>query len=261
MEKSYNSVVFASRSASMYGVYQFSPNRTKAIETGTFNYSAGVGNYGMKSIAGWKLYESAFRANKLQRLEPLECINAYGVDYQSSWGNVYLMHPNGTKDYNDNGSNEFPTIEEIACGKKSGVDWIFNQFGTSANDCWEMQGRTFLAQLREDVSIWEPFAMPVDHCLAEPVQEHCKLQFSSDLLAIVIVFNFLKCLAIVMAIWALQEKPLLTIGDAISTFLRHPDDKTQNTVTFNPQQEKKRMVQIRWWKSVKKGKLWACIVA
>jgi hypothetical protein len=67
----------------------------------------------------------------------------------------------------------------------------------------------------------------VDYCLAEKVRQFCKLQYSFPLTMVVITFNLVKS-AILCYMWfGMREAPILTIGDAIASFLRRPDPHTK----------------------------------
>jgi len=63
----------------------------------------------------------------------------------------------------------------------------------------------------------------VAYCLAEPFTAQCKLNASPLLLLVVIVFNIIKlsCLLWISS-WS-NFDPLVTTGDAISSFLKDPD--------------------------------------
>lgn len=67
----------------------------------------------------------------------------------------------------------------------------------------------------------------VDYCLAEKARQFCKLQYSFPLTMVVITFNLVKS-AILCYMWfGMKEAPILTIGDAIASFLRRPDPYTK----------------------------------
>jgi hypothetical protein len=79
------------------------------------------------------------------------------------------------------------------------------------------------SSLQANASDWHPFGARIEYCMSERVEQPCKLNFSIHLAVIVIVFNVLKLGAIIASTFILRETPLLTIGDAASSFLRDPD--------------------------------------
>jgi hypothetical protein len=78
-----------------------------------------------------------------------------------------------------------------------------------------------------DPDNWRPFGQKVTGCLIEPFEGQCKLRFSQQLAAIVIVFNAVKALVLVCVFFCIKENPLVTIGDAVVSFVAHPDEATK----------------------------------
>lgn len=76
---------------------------------------------------------------------------------------------------------------------------------------------------------WHVNGYPIDYCLAMPAVEQCKLQFSSTIMIVVILCNLIKtvCMAVIALKWSGQ--PLVTIGDAIASFLDSPDSTTEGS--------------------------------
>lgn len=78
---------------------------------------------------------------------------------------------------------------------------------------------------------FKPFTVqghPVDPCLSKLVNESCKLQLSRTIMIIVISCNLVKALYMSLSIWKLSETQLVTLGDAIASFLETPDKYTIN---------------------------------
>ena len=67
----------------------------------------------------------------------------------------------------------------------------------------------------------------VDYCLSKRVREHCKLQFSLTIMIVVIVCNMMKAVCMAMISWKQGPEPLVTLGDAIASFLDRPDVATE----------------------------------
>ena len=74
---------------------------------------------------------------------------------------------------------------------------------------------TGLEQLNIDYS--------VDYCLSERVQERCKLQFSLAILIVVMACNLIKAICMFLVLRTQESPPLVTLGDAIASFLEFPD--------------------------------------
>ena len=76
-----------------------------------------------------------------------------------------------------------------------------------------------------DGHLW---AVPIQYCLSQPVEEHCTLQFSLWIITIVIMCNITKLACMLMLLFRQQAKPLVTLGDAVESFLETPDPTTEN---------------------------------
>ena len=76
---------------------------------------------------------------------------------------------------------------------------------------------------------WNIMGVPITYCMSELEPEKCQLQFSLHILAIIVAFNTLKIAAMVATLLLHKKStpPLVTIGDAISSFLEHPDARTR----------------------------------
>jgi hypothetical protein len=74
---------------------------------------------------------------------------------------------------------------------------------------------------------WKLKGHPIDYCLSERVEEHCKLQFLVQVMAAVIICNLLKVLCMFLTVWKYKTETLVTVGDAIASFLDKPDPTTE----------------------------------
>jgi hypothetical protein len=63
----------------------------------------------------------------------------------------------------------------------------------------------------------------VSHCLAEQVEGTCSLHFSLDLAIVVMTFNLAKIFCMCYVAFWIRDSPLITVGDAVDSFLRVPD--------------------------------------
>lgn len=268
-----------STSAQTYGVIEFGPEAKAAIENGTFNgtmNSTYTGGYTSNPYVNGQLYSEAFKSGRLQNLTLRECIDAYSVNFQSARGNIFLVVDEGVM-----GADEiygaFNYIERTGtCSTDTGTSWIYRQFQGEAGYCFEQQAPRFLPRLKENPSIWAPFAgHPVRSCLSEPTGPTCKMSFSVHLMAIVIAFNVVKICTILVGLFALRNDPMLTVGDAVASFLREPDTIAHNMCLVSqqdirtarkkwPAKQQPRtftMNSSRWSSAVKRGKRWTVRIA
>jgi hypothetical protein len=68
--------------------------------------------------------------------------------------------------------------------------------------------------------------LDLQSCLVQKVEEHCSIRYSLPLAIIVTLFNATKVILLWTVALRLLTTPLITIGDAVSSFLEHPDTTT-----------------------------------
>lgn len=254
----------------MYGVFQLRPDVQIAIENNTFVPR----NYSSPEFEARDLYQSALRQHNLERLEVADCVGEYSQPFQSSRGLVFLVPTANSEDL-QRVKHEYTQIKQsTGCGPDPGNNWVFQQF-YRPNGCARQDASTLVPELQANTSIWRPFGAEIDHCLSQPAKTQCKLQFSIHLLAIVIAFNVLKCAAILFTVRALGNSPILTIGDAIASFLSDPDratagvgllsqkDVLQSKGRWRDQPPIKQIngTRTRWMLAVKRQKMITCFIA
>ena len=71
-------------------------------------------------------------------------------------------------------------------------------------------------------------AYDIQHCWSERSEERCRVQFSLPILIVVIVCNAIKFSCMAWLLWRRDSEPLITIGDAIASFLNREDVKTRS---------------------------------
>ena len=83
----------------------------------------------------------------------------------------------------------------------------------------------------------------VEYCLSKPVEEHCKLQFSLTIMIEVIICNMMKTVCMTIILWKQDPEPLVTLGDAIASFLDQPDITTRRNCAAG----RDRFKNSRYW--------------
>ena len=72
------------------------------------------------------------------------------------------------------------------------------------------------------------FGYPIDYCLSRKRVGNCQLQFSLTIMIIVIICNLTKAVCMLLTLRHRFTTPLLTLGDAVASFLKRPDIYTRN---------------------------------
>ena len=75
---------------------------------------------------------------------------------------------------------------------------------------------------------WTIDGNSIEYCLSESIPQSCTLQFSLVIMIIVISCNLLKTVCMGLTVWRQSSMPLLTLGDAIASFLAEADPNTKN---------------------------------
>ncbi|KAL8837011.1 MAG: hypothetical protein Q9170_002700 [Blastenia crenularia] len=75
---------------------------------------------------------------------------------------------------------------------------------------------------------------PVQYCLSEKVPEQrCELNFSLTFAIIVVLSNLVKVVCMFLTLWRHDVLALITIGDAIESFLDRPDNFTKGFCIYS----------------------------
>lgn len=225
----YNSVVFSSLSAVDYHVVAV--NQTKSVNetfSRTFeevNQTSEFQSYHRKpywasrgSPADVKEVWDLARAGKVENLTSLECIKKYATAFQTSRRDVLLVGDPGS----DPDWQGIPLVKDtVQFSSQTSVDvydWICNGYP----DYW-VYCRAVLSKIKKDADHWGPFDTRIDYCLSQRVEEHCRLNFSPPLVAIVLVANAFKAAILIYTALRPPHEPLFVLGDAIESYLTSPD--------------------------------------
>ena len=179
---------------------------------------------------------------ELDRLNNSECIKAYATDFLTSRANVILVYDNATHLHRP---IDYDTSRILSSGCADPFYWICGNEATSfcADEALSC-GRSISNITPED---WSPFSGErISYCLSESVPERCTLQLSPYIAWTVVGFNLLKVIVLGYVVLRIQEVPLLTIGDAIASFLKEPDETTNNLCLMGK-------ANIQWWRLWRRG--------
>jgi hypothetical protein len=156
-----------------------------------------------------------------ERLDPADCIRAYGVDFLAGRRHVIVVTQVegvdnsvlGTLDWSYN-LIQNPWI----CGTNVTNDMVLQPHSIDDFDCTVQEA---LATLPMTIA-----NKGVNYCLSQRVPDVCRLQFSLPIMLIVIFCNVVKLMCILLTLMR-NESPLIMMGDAISSFLQRPDPMTK----------------------------------
>lgn len=92
------------------------------------------------------------------------------------------------------------------------------------------------SSVKNNLKSWQPYGNHINHCLADKIAHHCKLQFSFPIAVLITVLNSAKTMLMCLAVLGVHETPPMTIGDAISTYLQQADIHSEGMCTISKQE-------------------------
>ncbi|PKY07948.1 hypothetical protein P168DRAFT_331255 [Aspergillus campestris IBT 28561] len=223
----YNSTVFSTLATREYGIYvassDFDPN---GPPKGNLAYPNCFDEHAAENMSDFYSKIPTF-----DKLPISKCQDAYAVDFNPNRGTVILV-TNSPKAGNTSllytGTGNWP--DRVGDPKNWGYSWM-----CSGSDCSRemLEENTKSAHGKWSISAeldYSPTSRVVEstvsHCLSEKVDEKCQFLFSLPLCLAVILCNSIKVLAMFLTAHGSRREVLLTIGDAMSSFLSNPDKTT-----------------------------------
>ncbi|KAI2477405.1 hypothetical protein Ptr902_11030 [Pyrenophora tritici-repentis] len=206
---------------------------------------------------------------KYKKVSISQCFDSYDDHYVSSVGNVYLIQAEATVWRNSSTwdllrfeSGDFkwePHTNESWSNDSSDDTYQIQDFNISLpfssspeiypSNGWRCPSHAASPcntnneyEVPRNISQWTPYQSNLKYCLVEQVTETCELQFSFAIAALIILANAVKaiCMAFTVRMCG-NHAALVTIGDAIASFLDHPDLTTQGRCL-----QTRRHVEM-WW--------------
>jgi hypothetical protein len=221
----YNSVFFSTIAANEYDIIF-------AIEA----FIKGGPDAGYNDTEFSDLLAVQAKAKTWDRLERLDCINAYATEFLNTRGSLVAVINDPATAKNDSVKQIMPyrfQYDQNYPGSFDAYGWI-----CAADDAIERYGFTYqetsiipcstkLAKVRANADRWHSYEWNIDYCLSEPVKGMCSLNFSLSIIVVVIICNFLKAITMLYISVRIRDKPLATVGDAIDSFLNINDPTTE----------------------------------
>ena len=229
----------------------------------------------IRGTRSFALFSSAledYNANidNYEDLTPSECIKLYNAVFMSSHRHLFLI----TKLSSNTTHNKTRLGMILVPGDGASQSNLLCSYYRASQEHRYSGGRFSCnpSELTSNVASGLPWwvklttgeEVEIGGCKSERTPEKCKVQFSLEIMIVVICCNFVKACCMVTAVIRSREPTLVTLGDAIDSFLRVPDQTTIGMCfadrTFierewrrgcrtEPRQWKQKEVK-RWWTSV-----------
>ncbi|KAI0875522.1 hypothetical protein GGS24DRAFT_515444 [Hypoxylon argillaceum] len=92
----------------------------------------------------------------------------------------------------------------------------------------------------------DSFNLTINYCLAEPLENICQIALSPTLLlgvALCVIAKTITAIIVTVVLNRPEHEPLVTLGDAVASFIKHPDPVTAGLCTVDQKQFRTAM---RW---------------
>ena len=233
----YNSAVFSTSCGNQYNVFLVSSEFLNGAPF-SFPYGNPESNY-LDHLQGYQMNgTSVFRdlhgyqknQTSLDKLDVKTCVEVYTAPVISSHSDVLLV---------SNYSNFTNSLLDIQYHRGGG---IYDSYYYAHYESWDPYTQQNHRELSDDYYLLDcsevatcnlTFANLSDpqnwleYCLSVPTEEHCKIQFSLAIMIVVIVCNLIKTICMSTIAWKKDPEPLVTLGDAIASFMDWPDVTTK----------------------------------
>ncbi|KAI9876003.1 MAG: hypothetical protein M1830_007578 [Pleopsidium flavum] len=161
------------------------------------------------------LQDNASNTTMFQNLSTVDCITAYQNSLVVGRRNILAVTTN-----RDAGKAMNNTVVRVMSSSPTDVLWDIDPLAWICDDIPGYNSSyLFNTGLKlcdanlviKSASTWKISNQKIDYCLSEKVSEECKLQFSLNLMIVVISCNVVKMLCLFFTVWK-QKQTLVTIG-------------------------------------------------
>ena len=216
--------------------------------------------------------------NSYEDLTLSECTKLYNTDYMSSHRNLFLITKHSS---NTTHNNTLLDMIYVTGNVISPSSWMCTYYLARESRYYVGGPSTCSASdLISNVRSGLPWRVrliteeevEIGGCKSERTAEKCRVQFSLSIMIVVICCNLVKACCMVIAVIRSRDPTLVTLGDAVDSFLRIPDPITMGLCFADrqfierewrrgsrttPKQWKQKGVK-RWWTSVSNARWITC---
>jgi hypothetical protein len=155
----------------------------------------------------------------LVQMDNAACMAKYANTFVSDARNVILVSTDTDPNNTYLESSQWSSSNEVPYSWLCGEEWDSTPYRDKKPVCT-------LAKAQAGASNWTVLKHPISHCLIQEVEQECRLSFSLTIMICVIIANATKATIMILTWWKLRTPTLVTIGDAVTSFLDDPDPTT-----------------------------------
>jgi hypothetical protein len=167
-------------------------------------------------------------ARQLTRLENSDCLRAYGTSMlETDWKNVLVVTSLERDD------TLMAAFYHSPDNDWNDITWVCNGDEDGSCDMKSLISEATLWTIPDVLDCQSPAdskcdrtPVPIQYCLAEAFTSDCSVRVNTTILVVVVICNLMKILALLTTVFAARFEPMVTLGDAISSFLQRPDPLT-----------------------------------
>lgn len=220
----YNSVIFTTQAGLSYNLIAVTESflTGSSFSNGTDNNAGGLSRNELLAL------QSLASRNDLTNLTTSECVDLFSGVFNTDFQNVLLVVNSPSS------GNSLVETAQAGINLQTG-----NNMSTTISN----------AEIFFDGAL-------VQFCLAQPseaAQETCTLQLNGILLVVVVGLNLVTLVLTAVTLLLRRFEPMVTLGDAISSFLRDPDPSTRKNCLLS---KKNLRTGMGGW-GFTDGKYWA----
>lgn len=176
-------------------------------------------------------------------LNPNDCIHAYAPGFVNEYHDLYVVAPSYDPSKSKIDTSLYSPMHVFETAKHNNF-WLWED----AEHAGFLTSQQFTAAALLAAGPWMVKGYEVSHCIAEKWTGMCSLHYHMPLMLVVLTCNVIK---IGCMLWMLKKKkveePLVTIGDAVESYLREPDETTV-PATWS--------TQVRHWRNAASRRTW-----
>ncbi|KAI1211594.1 uncharacterized protein F4807DRAFT_395650 [Annulohypoxylon truncatum] len=203
----YNAVIFTTRNIVNYDVLFVTQS---FLDHAPFTIDTKINEGDLSDLDIISLQDSASQAGEMTNITSTTCLQQFSGIFQPSFNAVLL---------------------------------ITDSTSTDNSLIWTSESGTQLTTFASNNDITAPDGSKVQYCLARTsVPQTCSVNLNGPLLGIAALLNLATLISMAVILARSSFAPLVTLGDAIRSFLRHPDPTTANAALLT----KKDVRQGHW---------------
>ena len=222
----YNSVFFSTLATNSYDII---------FATGTFLEDDLGSGYNITKFS--KIEETQAQARTWERLENSACINVYADEFVNTHRNVIAVVTEHSTTANDSVKEirEYLLDYSNASFIKHRYSWICEatdgasryNFTEHEVDDDDIPCSGKVSKVKDHSDRWQFHGWDIEYCMSERAEGRCSLNFSLPIVIIVMLCNVTKAALMFTITFRIKDKPLVTVGDAIDSFLNVIEPTTE----------------------------------